>query len=250
MVMENTLLTTHRELRPDLLLITFPSVNAFFVGHAGTDSEWVLVDTGPEDSSDCILECAGERFGCRNNPQAIILTHGHLDHIGSVMRLSEYWDVPVYAHDLEMPYITGQREYPMVESRSSQSSLPSRVDISFWVLPPPKDGRVPGLSGWKWIHTPGHTDGHISLFRQTDRTLLIGDALTLDEEYQTADWDALEGSIKLLRDLHPSLAVPSHGEPMGGAEFSHHLDRLIQNFDTVVNSDYAYLTSDIGQLGN
>ena len=45
-------------------------------------------------------------------PQAIILTHGHFDHTGAVEELLKNWDVPVYAHPREMPYLTGQIKYP------------------------------------------------------------------------------------------------------------------------------------------
>ena len=45
-------------------------------------------------------------------PEAIVLTHGHFDHAGSALQLAEYWDVPIYAHRLEMPYLTGKADYP------------------------------------------------------------------------------------------------------------------------------------------
>ena len=51
-------------------------------------------------------------------------------------------------------------------------------DFTDRIVPLPLDGSVPHLPGWRWIHTPGHTAGHISLFRDSDRTLLAGDALT------------------------------------------------------------------------
>ena len=88
------------------------------------------------------------------------------------------------------------------------------------------------MPDWKWIHTPGHTEGHISLFREIDRVLLAGDSfctlkqeslisvVTQNEEisgppkYLTLDWKAAEDSVTLLRNLKPSLAIPSHGKPM------------------------------------
>ena len=40
----------------------------------------------------------------------------------------------------------------------------------------PSDGSIPGMPDWKWIPTPGHTEGHVSLFREKYRTLIVGDA--------------------------------------------------------------------------
>ncbi|MFC7668112.1 MBL fold metallo-hydrolase [Hymenobacter humi] len=42
----------------------------------------------------------------------------------------------------------------------------------------PADGSVPGLPGWRWVHTPGHTFGHVSFFREHDKLLVAGDAFT------------------------------------------------------------------------
>ncbi|HKM42872.1 MAG TPA: MBL fold metallo-hydrolase [Limnochordia bacterium] len=204
--------TSARELRPDLLLMNFTTVNAFLVGGVGKESEWVLVDTGLENSADFILQCVEKRFGASSRPRAIILTHGHFVHVGSVIKLAEHWDVPVYIHELEMPYV---------------------IDISFRAVALPSDGTCPGMPGWKWIHTPGHTDGHVSLFRAKDRTLLVGDAFTLTKHESLTDWAAAENSVRLLRDVHAALAIPSHGEPLGGAEFSQSLDMLIQNFGPI-----------------
>ena len=51
----------------------------------------------------------------------------------------------------------------------------------------PSDGTVPFLEEWRWVHTPGHTPGHISLFRDKDRVLLAGDAVITVEQESLAD---------------------------------------------------------------
>ena len=74
--------------------------------------DWVLVDTGLKWSAPKIKEMAAYLLEHESKPKAIILTHGHFDHVGSVAKLAEEWDVPVYAHHLEIPYLTGQSDYP------------------------------------------------------------------------------------------------------------------------------------------
>ncbi len=80
----------------------------FFMIQDLTTHHWVLVDTGLKWSVQKIKEMVSYLFVKESTPKAIILTHGHFDHIGSVAKLAEEWDVPVYAHHLEIPYLTGQ----------------------------------------------------------------------------------------------------------------------------------------------
>src|SRR5438270_3234265 len=85
-------------------------VNVFGIGRL--DAEWTLIDAGLPRSTGRIQRWAGEMFGKLNPPTSIVLTHGHFDHAGALKDLAQEWDVPVYAHELEAPYITGQAEYP------------------------------------------------------------------------------------------------------------------------------------------
>src|SRR5687767_4860308 len=66
-----------------------------------TSGAWALVDTGLKWSAASIKNMAKEIFGAGARPQAIILTHGHFDHVGALKSLAEDWDVPVYAHAME-----------------------------------------------------------------------------------------------------------------------------------------------------
>lgn len=241
---------------PDILELQFTVVNAFIVSEG---NKWVLVDTGLENSGDFILECAEKKFGKGSRPQAIILTHGHFDHVGSVARLSEQWDVPVYIHKLELPYITGKKDYPLADptvdegmvAKMSESFPHRSIHLGYRAVELPSGGSVPGLTEWRWIHTPGHTEGHVCLFRERDRVLIAADAFsTVKQEllmdvisqreqisgppkYLTTDWAAAEKSVKLLADLKPSLALPSHGQPMEGEELGKHLELLTNNFTDI-----------------
>jgi glyoxylase-like metal-dependent hydrolase (beta-lactamase superfamily II) len=160
-----TLTTTKDEVTPDILILNFKVVNVFLVGNPDFgDPRFVLVDTGLENSASFIIRAVEKRFGENATPDAIILTHGHFDHVGSVIKLAEHWDIPVYIHPLEMPYVTGKKDYPVADDKVDEGlvakmspSFPhTAIDISKHVNALPVDGSVPGMPGFRWIHTPGH----------------------------------------------------------------------------------------------
>lgn len=182
---------------------------------------WVLIDAGMPNSAALIIQEAEERFGASRPPHAILLTHGHFDHVGAISELMDHWKIPVYAHPLEMPYLTGESDYPPADTTidgglvTELSPLFPSHGITINVNPLPEDGSVPGLPGWQWLHTPGHTPRHISLFRNEDRVLVAGDAfVTVKQEslykvvlqveeisgppaYFTMDWEAAWESVRV-----------------------------------------------------
>lgn len=241
------------ELRPDLFTLRTLLVNLCFIGEPRSSS-WVLIDTGLFHYAERISKLAEERFS--SPPQAIILTHGHFDHVGSVQSLLKRWDVPVYAHPLELPYLQGKASYPPADPSvgggllSLLSALfPNEgLNLGDQVRALPADGTIPYLPQWQWIHTPGHTPGHISLFREQDRIVIAGDAfLTVKQEsalavlnqekaihgppkYFTINWTEAMRSLQRIADLKPDLAITGHGHPMEGEELRLGLESLINNF--------------------
>lgn len=233
-------------------------VNLFYVGDpANGPNDWVLVDAGMPTWAGSIIRHAERRFGRGAKPRAIVLTHGHFDHVGPLKQLLRRWDVPVYAHELELPYITGQSAYPPPDptvgggmmARTSFLLPRGPFDFRPKVMPLPSDGSIPHLPGWRWIHTPGHTPGHVSLFRESDRALIAGDAFVtteqealmsplMDEEvmhgppmYFTQDWSAARQSVQKLADLDPFIAATGHGPPMFGKRLLQALSWLADDFD-------------------
>jgi glyoxylase-like metal-dependent hydrolase (beta-lactamase superfamily II) len=227
---------------PGVAYLTAVFANLYFVD-AGEDAPraWSLVDTGLAHFAGRVRRAAEERYGVGARPASIILTHGHFDHAGSALELARGWDVPVYAHRLEMPYLTGMSDYPPQDPTVggalafvSRFFPHSGYDFGGHVQPLPEDGRVPGLPGWRALHTPGHTAGHVALFREADRVLLAGDALATEnqdswigmmthkQEFRrppapfTTDWQAARRSIEALAGLNPSAVGAGHGIPVTG----------------------------------
>src|SRR4051794_29601864 len=93
------------EVVPDLASQQLAIVNVYYFGLPdGGDRSWVLIDAGLPFTAHRIVEAAAERFGLQSRPSAIILTHGHFDHVGALPALADRWETPVYAHELELPY--------------------------------------------------------------------------------------------------------------------------------------------------
>jgi len=235
------------------------------VAAIGESSRWVLLDAGLPGYADTIRRAAEARFGVGARPAAIVLTHGHFDHVGSLQDLLATWDVPVFAHRLELPYLTGRSSYPPPDPLVGRGamSLFSRlyprgpIDISGHVEMLPSDGSIPDLSGWRWVHTPGHTAGHVSLFRESDRCLLSGDAVVTTKQeslnavltqrrelhgppaYFTQDWVSARDSVRQLAALAPDVLVAGHGQPMNGDVMRSALYTLAEHFDARERPHYG-----------
>jgi glyoxylase-like metal-dependent hydrolase (beta-lactamase superfamily II) len=255
---------THSVL-PDVAVRRIVLANVVWLGTT-TSSDWVLVDAGVPGSAAVIARTSEERFG--TPPAAILLTHGHFDHVGALESLADKWNVPIYAHELEFPYLNGTAAYPPPDPSvgglmSALSPFYPRepVDVSRWLKPLPADGSVPHLTGWRWLASPGHTPGHVSLWRPSDRTLIAGDAvITTRQEsayavmtqtpemhgppaYFTQDWTAAERSVIALAALEPELLVTGHGHAMQGEEMRVALRTLAGDFSRLaVPRDGVYVS--------
>src|SRR5215469_6980675 len=97
------------EVASGVALVSTLVANAYVVG---TAEHWVLVDACTPGHQDLIRRAAERRFGLGSRPCAILLTHGHFDHAGSAAPLADFWRVPIYAHPLEISYVTGAAQYP------------------------------------------------------------------------------------------------------------------------------------------
>jgi len=250
------MMSTFVEVAPGVAFMRCAMVNVAVIGDR---SRWVLLDAGIAGYAKAIHEAAAERFGSGSRPEAIVLSHGHFDHVGSLETLLETWDVPIYAHRLELPYLTGRSPYPPPDPLVGRGSMAllSRlyprgpIDLGARVGELPADGSVPSAPQWRWVHTPGHTPGHVSLFRDSDRTLLSADALITTKQesilavlaqrcelhgppaYFTPDWDLSRESVRALAKLDPALLLAGHGQPWAGEDMRARLRTLAADFDAL-----------------
>jgi len=181
-----------------------------------------LIDAGLPGFAGAIKHAATERFGKKSRPAAILMTHGHFDHVGSLETLADDWDAPIYAQLLERPYLDGRSAYPPPDpgvggglmAMPSPLFPPGPFDVGRRLRLLPDDHSVPHMHGWRWIHTPGHTPGHVSFWREDDRSLIGGDAFVTTRQesvyatllqkpemhgppmYYTPDWDSARESAE------------------------------------------------------
>ncbi|EME64115.1 Zn-dependent oxidoreductase [Rhodococcus ruber BKS 20-38] len=227
----------------------------------GSGTPWVLVDAAWAGSAEAVTAAAESLFGRGTTPAAIVLTHIHPDHCGAAGALARTWRVPAYVHPAELPMAAGRYlpEYPMpldrwlvaplmrLLPRRTRARIEQAGDITDVVRPLEPGGGVPGLPDWQWVHTPGHTPGHVAYLRRSDGVLITGDAAaTVDlnsvtgvltgrqrpagpPRYTTWNWPAAVRSVAALAALEPRILAPGHGLPLttGTAGALHHLARQL-----------------------
>lgn len=239
-----------QEIAPGVYCLRLPGMtqtNVYFVGSGGA---WTLIDTGWAKDAASIEAAAASLFEADAPPVSIVLTHVHPDHAGSARRLARTWGCPVYVHPEELPIaegdvaamtasagpldrwlvlpllrVMGQRRREAIIARSSLGGVARAFD--------PRTG-IPGLPDWACIPTPGHTPGHVSFFRSTDRVLITGDAvvtlqlnavmglllgrqgLSGPPRYTSWDWPAARASVATLATLEPDVLAGGHGTPLRG----------------------------------
>lgn len=240
-------------------------VNVYFV-EAGTDGEWVLIDTGLPGSDKEIRAAADELFGPGARPQAIILTHGHLDHMGSAKELAAAWGVPVVVHPLELPYVTNKAKYPPRDptvggslafmSRFFPTDLPDLTGVAEALNT--DDPTPPFLANWRWLHVPGHAPGQLAFFREADRTLLGADAFaTTDHESIPKlllgipkisvagapfnyDWAQCRAAVQELAALEPRAIGCGHGPVIKGPAAAAGLHALADKYQLPAQGRYLH----------
>ena len=181
-----------------------------------------LVDPGMS-SDDGVKELTGFLQKEGLTPDAILLTHGHFDHVWGVEKLLKIYPVPVYMHPADMGILAdGASVFKGMQSFKVFQHNIATTDIA--------DGDVitSGGTEWKVIHTPGHTPGGVCFYSALNNLLISGDTLFAGSIGRTdlggGDYDVLMQSIqqKLLTLPGDTDVIPGHGQPTSIAQEGMH----------------------------
>lgn len=162
-----------------------------------------IIDTGMASYTDMQIKTA-QLLG---TPQAIFLTHGHLDHINGANSITEALNIPMYAHELELPYIDGVLPYP-------NKNEVETTRVAHKVQPLNPSLNMP----FTYYLTPGHAPGHVIYYHNEDDVLICGDLFISNSETLhppinkfTYDMTQNINNGSIIDKVKPKLITTSHG---------------------------------------
>ncbi len=181
------------------------STNVYFLINEET-KEVLLID--PADEAKLIIRYLdGEGL----KPAAILLTHGHFDHILAAAPLRERYHIDIYCHEAEKAMLE--------DAVMNRSSVFDRRPYTLSVNKTLKEGDELTLAGFTFrvLHTPGHSAGSCCFYFPEEGILISGDTLFYGSygrtDLPTGDDIQMEASVgRLLDELPPKTMVfPGHG---------------------------------------
>jgi glyoxylase-like metal-dependent hydrolase (beta-lactamase superfamily II) len=199
-------------------------------GGLNTDPAWAALDAGVRAAA-----------GGWEHVAVHVVTHMHMDHVGLAARAREASGAAVWMGHLDAERMAHAAAHPddeaayraallrrcgapdemvraVEEVRRGAEPLATAVTVDGTL--DGDEGELPGAPGWRFVWTPGHTAGHVSLLRPADGVLIAGDAVlpritpTLGVNRQRTDpvGDYAE-ALRRLEALAPALVLPGHGAP-------------------------------------
>jgi len=190
----------------EILPIGMLACNCSVIGDEASH-EAIVIDPGDDVSG---ITAILDRYGLK--VRMIAITHAHIDHIGGAQKLRQITGAPVYMHE---------DDAILAENLAMQASwLGCETPENPGIDTPAREGdtlRAGGIEA-QVLHTPGHTQGSISLFLPLEKKLIAGDTLFRGSVGRTdlpgGDSNALARSIrgKLYTLPEETIVTPGHGD--------------------------------------
>jgi glyoxylase-like metal-dependent hydrolase (beta-lactamase superfamily II) len=169
-----------------------------------------LVDTGIPMMANGIM-----KFIKRLNAgplQRVVLTHGHVDHVGAIKPILRTGVVPVFAHRKEIPYIEGEHSY-----RPGKKAVATLPQGGTQALHENELGQLQPVGSLTPYFTPGHSPGHVVYYHEQDQVLLAGDLFSskkgkLRKPLFTPAMEEVLRSSDIVNKLRPARLEVCHGD--------------------------------------
>ena len=196
------------------------------------DDNMILVDAGYSGQYDAIRDACIMEDIHFEDINKIIITHQDLDHVGGLPEILEAskHKIEVMAHEDDKPYIQGEKHLVRLNSNFLNSMPKDRQEMVKQMFknftPVDVDTTLTDnqellfCGGITVIHTPGHTPGHLCLYHETSKTLIVGDAMNImdgklmgprKEILEEGDYQIAMNSLKKLLNFDVENIVTYHG---------------------------------------
>lgn len=233
-------------------------VNCYLVERS--DGKYFMVDSGWASSSGDLVQAIRNEFGEGIAIERLLITHLHPDHFSGSKAIVRSYSSKMSYHRRETLHWTyydmlgkdmGRAARLLGTPMELLESARARIEAGSALLPEPDsyltDGAaIKARSGfWRVVHTPGHTPGHVCLYRPVDETLIAGDHILAGETpnvafYPVPGYGALRSylaSLAKVKKLALRTVLPAHGDVINdaGARVEalsiHHRERLFEVYE-------------------
>jgi glyoxylase-like metal-dependent hydrolase (beta-lactamase superfamily II) len=181
-----------------------------------------VVDAGMPGNAEKILSYVRKLGENPSSISTIVLTHCHIDHVGSAYELRKATNAKVAIHAEDADFLAGKRSLPRPKGVAGSLFRAASLFFRFKAFQPDitvKEGDI--VAGLRVIHTPGHTPGSISLIDPKRELIFVGDTLRYSEgkmsgppERFTLDADQMKLSIKKISELKFDTMLSGHSGPL------------------------------------